>query len=84
MALDRAGAESASALAASGKTVLVSPLELNWSWRTEINRASLFTGLLRPTVKVSPPGRVCSEFSGFRLVAQARTRPLPEGWAELL
>ena len=40
-ALDRAGAESASAVAASGKTALVSPLELNWSWRAEINRASL-------------------------------------------
>lgn len=52
-ALDRAGAESASAVAASGKTVLVLLLELNWSWRVEINRASLFTGLLRSNVKIS-------------------------------
>ncbi|XP_061249902.1 lipid scramblase CLPTM1L isoform X3 [Bos javanicus] len=32
-------------------------------------------GLLRSNVTVFPSGRVCSEFSGFRLVAQARTDP---------
>lgn len=58
-----------------GRRFWVSPLELNWSWRTEINRASLFTGLLRSPFR-SPHGEgFVLNLVGFRLVAQARTRP---------